>query len=72
MDNKFLLSCESTLDLPYSYTTERGIPVIFYTYVLDGTEHEDNMGRDPKVSENSYRSIYDGKLPTTSLVTEHR
>ena len=72
MDNKFLLSCESTLDLPYSYTTERGIPVIFYTYVLDGTEHEDNMGRDPKVSENFYRSIYDGKLPTTSLVTEHR
>ena len=28
----YLLSCESTVDLPFSYVDGRGISVLFYTY----------------------------------------
>ena len=30
----FILSCESTTDLPYSYLNEREIAVIPYTYII--------------------------------------
>ena len=36
MSDKFILSCCSTVDLPYSYLESRYIPVLFYTYVVDG------------------------------------
>ena len=32
MSDKFILSCCSTVDLPYSYLESRHIPVLFYTY----------------------------------------
>ena len=47
MDTSFILSCESTIDLPYSYCEARGIPVLFYSYQVDGVSYEDDMGRDP-------------------------
>ena len=28
-DAPYILSCESTVDLPYSYVTQRGLPVLF-------------------------------------------
>ena len=55
MERKFILSCGSTVDLPYSYCESRDIPVIFYTYVVDGKEYVDDMLRQ-------------GKLPHTSQV----
>ena len=45
MDTSFILSCESTIDLPYSYCEARGIPVLFYSYQVDGVSYEDDMGR---------------------------
>ena len=33
MERKFVLSCCSTVDLPYAYMTQRDIPVLFYHYV---------------------------------------
>ena len=47
METSFILSCESTIDLPYSYCEARGIPVLFYSYQVDGVSYEDDMGRDP-------------------------
>ena len=47
MEKSFQLSCESTVDLPYSYVQGRGISVLFYTYSVDGVDYEDDMGRDP-------------------------
>lgn len=32
---QFLLSCESTVDVPFAYMHSRGIPVIFYSYIID-------------------------------------
>ena len=68
MERKFILSCGSTVDLPYSYCESRGIPVIFYTYVVDGREYIDDMGRDPAALPGFYGMLSAGKLPHTSQV----
>lgn len=70
MQNQFLLSCESTVDMPYSYVNGRGIPLIFYTYAVDGIEYVDDMGRDPNTLPRFYGFIDEGKLPSTSMLTE--
>ena len=64
----FILSCCSTVDLPYSYLHQREIPVLFYTYFVDGNEYEDDMGRDPEALPRFYGFLAAGKLPTTSQV----
>ena len=71
MSEKFILSCESTVDLPYDYVTGRNISVLFYTYQIDGTEYVDNMGRDKKELERFYEFIKKGKVPTTSQINEY-
>ena len=68
MERKFILSCCSTVDLPYSYMQSRDIPVLFYTYVVDGQEYVDDMGRDPEALPRFYRFLEAGKLPQTSQV----
>ena len=70
MQNQFLLSCESTVDMPYSYVNGRGIPLIFYTYAVDGIEYVDDMGRDSNALPRFYSFIDEGKLPSTSMLTE--
>ena len=62
----FILSCESTADLPYSYMHEREIPVLFYSYTVDGVDYEDDMGRDPTALATFYKLLAAGKFPTTS------
>lgn len=62
----FVLSCESTVDLPYSYVSGRNLPVLFYTYTVDGKEYTDDMGRDPEALPGFYAFLEDGKLPVTS------
>ena len=45
MNTKFVLSCESTVDLPFSYVNGRNIPVIFYSYLVDDKEYVDDTRR---------------------------
>lgn len=66
MSEPYILSCESTVDLPYSYVAGRKITVLFYTYLIDGQEYVDDMGRDPEALPAFYRLLEDGKLPSTS------
>ena len=68
MEHKFILSCGSTTDLPYSYMQSRGIPVIFYRYTANGTEHIDDMGRDPDALPKFYELLASGCLPSTSQI----
>lgn len=67
-DRKFILSCGSTVDMPYSYCQSRDIPVVFYTYVVDGKEYVDDMLRDPDALPGFYRMLDAGALPHTSQV----
>lgn len=68
MQEKFILSCESTVDLPYSYLESRNIPVLFYRYIIDGKEYVDDMGRDPKALPRFYELLAEGHLPQTSQI----
>lgn len=72
MSTPFILSCESTVDLPFSYVQGRNIPVLFYTYMIDGEEYVDDMLRDPDALPAFYRALDAGKLPTTSQLNEFR
>lgn len=66
----FILSCESTVDLPYSYVASREIPVMFYSYTVDGQEYLDDMGRDETALPRFYAMLQEGKLPSTSQLNE--
>ena len=70
MSADFILSCESTIDLPYAYCEERGIPVLFYVYQVDGVSYEDDMLRDPEALPRFYGFLDAGKLPTTAQLNE--
>ena len=67
---QFVLSCESTIDLPYSYTRERDIPVLFYSYTVDGKEYPDDMCRTPGSLDRFYSLLDEGKIPSTSQLNE--
>ena len=71
MDNNYIISCESTTDIEYSYFEKRNIPVLFYHYTLDGKELEDNMGRNINNLDEFYEKISKGILPTTSQINEY-
>ena len=72
MDRRFILSCCSTVDLPYDYMESRQIPVLPYTYLVDGVEHVDDMGRDPQSRPRFYQMLAQGKLPQTSQINVAR
>lgn len=71
-DKSFVLSCGSTVDVPYSYLASRGISVIFYTYTVDETEFVDDMGRDPEALPRFYGFLKAGKLPSTSQINAYQ
>ena len=72
MSCDYILSCESTVDLPYSYINGRNIPVLFYTYTVDGKEYYDDMERDPEARRFFFQQIKEGKVPATSQINEFR
>ncbi len=69
--SKFQLSCESTVDMPYSYITGRDISVTFYTYTVDGEVFVDDMGRDPEALPKFHRMLKEGKMPSTSQINHY-
>lgn len=67
----FVLTCESTTDLPISYLTKRQISALPYTYFLDETEYVDDMGEfNGRI--NFYKLLRQGKRPTTSQINIER
>ena len=68
MERKFVLSCCSTVDLPYAYMAQRDIPVLFYHYVVGNQEYVDDMGRDPAALPRFYGFLKAGQLPQTSQI----
>jgi len=72
MNHNFQLSCESTVDLPFSYVDGRNISVLFYSYSVDGQEYPDDMGRDVNALPQFYSFLEAGKLPSTSQINTYR
>lgn len=67
----FTLSCESTTDLPLHHFNKRNIPVLPYTYTVDGVEYVDDM-RESNGLALFYNLLTSGKRPTTSLINEEK
>lgn len=68
----YILSCESTVDMPFSVVSERNISVLFYSYLLGEQEYEDIMGRDKEALEHFYSSIAQGILPSTTQINTYK
>lgn len=67
----FTLSCESTVDLDLRHLTKRNIPVLPYTYIIDGVEYEDDMRAGNGLAV-FYSQLLAGKMPSTSLINVER
>ena len=67
----FTLSCESTVDLTLDHLTKRNIPVLAYTYIIDGVEYADDMRAGNGLAV-FYNQLIAGKQPTTSLINVER
>ncbi len=67
----YILSCESTVDMPFARVDARGIPVLFYSYTVNGNEYPDNMDRDPEAFERFYEFLQT-EIPSTSQINEFK
>lgn len=67
----YILTCESTADLPISYLAQRQISVLPYTYCVDDVEYVDDMG-EFNGRTNFYKLLKQGKRPTTSQINTER
>ncbi len=67
--SSFILSCESTVDMPFSIINSRDIPVLFYSYTAEGKEYADDMGRDPEALPAFYE-LLSREIPSTSQINE--
>lgn len=72
MEPKFILSCESTVDLPFDYVNGRGISVLFYSYTIGEEIYPDDMGRDPNSLKQFYNFLGEGVIPSTSQINEYQ
>ena len=63
--SEFIISTDSTVDMTKEYISEKNIPVIALTYMIDGAAYEDGNGLTGK---EFYDKIREGSMPTTSQV----
>ena len=67
----FTLSCESTTDLTLQHWNKRNVPVLAYSYTVDGEEYFDDM-REGNGLAIFYNHLAANKRPTTSLINVDR
>ncbi len=68
----FIISCESTVDMPYSYFKKNEVPVLFYEYILNGETFKDNMEKSEDDIKTFYDNLLSGDIPATSQINEYR
>jgi DegV family protein with EDD domain len=51
---------------------QRDVPVLFYSYMVDGKTYTDDMGRDPQALPNFYQMLADGAMPTTAQLNAYQ
>lgn len=59
----FVITTDSTCDLPESYLAEHGIEVFSLNYIIDGETYGGDREMDPKAF---YSKMREGKMPTTN------
>lgn len=61
----FVISADSTVDLPKQFLEEKQVPVVSLSYIIDGATYKDGEGL---TSKEFYDKIREGAMPTTSQV----
>ena len=69
--NNFILSCESTVDMPFAQVNARDISVLFYSYTAGGEDYTDDMDRDPEALPRFYE-LLKKEIPSTSQINEYQ
>lgn len=62
---EFIITADSTVDLPKSYLEEKGVVIIPLSYIIDGETYRDMEGLSHK---ELFARIRGGAMPTTSQV----
>jgi DegV family protein with EDD domain len=65
---EFIITCCSTVDLPYEYLQNRNIPFVSFHFHMDGKDYSDDLGRSMPL-DKFYQRIAAGAMPTTSQVS---
>ncbi|MBR2669099.1 MAG: DegV family protein [Solobacterium sp.] len=65
----YIIATSSTADLPKEYLEEHHIPVISYTFTLDGQVYIDDCTEDTK--RLLFKAMREGKMPNTSQISEY-
>lgn len=68
--SKYVLSCESTVDLTKSYLQQRHIAYIGYPYELNGRFYKDDFGETLSL-ENFYREMEQGASTKTAQINAY-
>ena len=63
--SKFVITADSTVDLPKAFLEEKQVPVVSLSYIIDGATYKDGEGL---TSKEFYDKIREGAMPTTSQV----
>ena len=63
--SKFVITADSTVDLPKEFLEEKQVPVVSLSYIIDGATYKDGEGL---TSKEFYDKIREGAMPTTSQV----
>lgn len=63
--SEFIISADSTVDLPKEFLDEKKVPIVFLSYIIDGATYKDGEGL---TSKEFYDKIRAGAMPTTSQV----
>ncbi len=65
--NKYILSCDTAVDLTPEYLEQRNIPYISFHFNIDGMDYTDDLGKTLSYDE-FYKKIDSGSMPTTSQI----
>ena len=63
--SEFIISADSTVDLPKEFLEEKKVPIVSLSYIVDGATYKDGEGL---TSKEFYDKIREGAMPTTSQV----
>lgn len=62
---EFVITADSTVDLPKEFLAEKKVPIVSLSYVINGATYKDGEGL---TSKEFYDAIREGAMPTTSQV----
>jgi EDD domain protein, DegV family len=65
----FIIAAASTADLPAEFFEEHDVPVIRYTYIMDGEQFDDDCKEETR--EKIYKRMREGALMTTSMINTY-